>query len=228
MRRPGWIALIGGALVAMVLALDGTRPLSRVALGLGLSDLAAALTDDPGLRGEALFRAGRYAAAAGAFAEAGQAYNQGLAAAWAGDYATALVAWDRVLAANPRDQETRANHKIVASLLAGMTFDPVPRFKRRDREGETVEADIGKGKGRAEGEGDATNNPKSGFWMPEVAASGLRRVPNIFDEQFVAADRRWLATLEDQPGIYLRARLAAEQKRRDAAGTALPMAEDPQ
>lgn len=228
MMRLGWIALAGGALLLLVLVVDGTRPLSRVALDLGLADLSVALTDDPELRGEAHFRAGRYEMAVDAFAEANQPYNLGLAAAWAGDYATALVAWDRVLAADPRDQETRANHKIVASLLAGMKFEPMPRFKQREVEGETVEADIGKGKGRAEGDGDAANNRKSGFWMPKVVTNGLREVPNIFDEQYVAADRRWLATLEDQPGVYLRARLAAQQKRREAAGAALPLPEDPQ
>jgi Ca-activated chloride channel family protein len=53
-------------------------------------------------------------------------------------------------------------------------------------------------------------------------------VPHLFDAQYMAANDRWLATLEDQPGAYLRARLALEQKARIKAGTALPDPEDPQ
>ena len=62
--------------------------------------------------------------------------------------------------------------------------------------------------------------------MPELAGSGLRRVPKIFDAQYIKANDVWLTTLPDEPGQYLSARIAAEQKARIAAGTALPQAED--
>jgi len=47
-----------------------------------------------------------------------------------------------------------------------------------------------------------------------------------FDDLFIAADERWLVTLEDQPGKYLAARLKAEQERRRALGIASPEAGD--
>jgi Ca-activated chloride channel family protein len=195
---------------------------------LGLPGIAARIAPDPDLRGAALYRAGAFAEAASAFAEAGGDYNLGLAAARAGDYATALVAWERVLAASPGDREALANHTLVAALLAGTEFDTAAPPADRDREGPAPLANPGQGKARAAGQGDEATNPKTGFWMPEMTSEGLRRVPHLFDAQYMAANDRWLATLEDQPGAYLRARLALEQKARIKAGTALPDPEDPQ
>ena len=197
-------------------------------LELGLPGYAADVATDSALRGAALYRAGDHSKAAAVFDAAGEDYNHGLAAARTGDYATALVAWERVLAADPADREALANHTLVAALLSGTEFDPVAPPKDRNREGAATLANPGQGKARAAGQGDDATNPKTGFWMPEMTSEGLRRVPHIFDAQYMAANSRWLATLEDQPGAYLRARLALEQKARVKAGTALPEPEDPQ
>lgn len=226
-----WISavplVLGAALTAGLVAVQGTEPVGRTLSALGLPRAALLFLDAPAARGAALFHAGERAAAAQAFADAGDPYNQGVAAAWAGDYATALAAWDKVLATAPNDRETLANHALVTSLLAGTEFDPVAEPKPHRKEtGIETQAPEGQGKGRASSDGDEANNAQAGFWMPEVTSEGLRRVPKIFDAQFVAANDRWLATLEDQPGRYLRARLSAEQKARVKAGTALPEPED--
>ena len=214
--------LAGAALVAA-----GTNPYARVLTALGMPDIALSFATGPKTRGEALFRSESFDAAAAAFEEAGDAYNQGLSAAWSGDYASALVAWEQVLTENPGDAETRANHALVSSLLAGTQFDPVAAPDTDEKDGPSLLAEPGQGKGRASSTGDEAQNSKTGFWMPDITSEGLRRVPKIFDAQFVAANDRWLATLEDQPGRYLRARLAAEQKAREANGTALPIVENP-
>ena len=226
-RLRGLIGM-GLAMVLVSALLAGTAPLGRVLMQSGLPSLAVPLLTDPAERGAAQFRAGSYRAAADAFATAEDPYNEGLAAAWAGDYARALASFDRVLAAHPSDREARANHALVAELFAGtelgaatLVTDPTARL------GEETEAAPGQGGARAAGQGDEANAPKTGFWMPETTGAGLRRTPQMFDAQFIAADGRWLDTLEDQPGAYLRARLAAEQKAREKAGTALPSAEDP-
>lgn len=228
MRVAQVVPTLGAILLAAGLALGGTAPVGRLALELGLPGVAVGLLDDPHLRAVALHRSGRYAEASDAFGAAGDPYNRGVSAALAGDYATALLAWDTVLAANPSDRQARANHTLVKALLATVTFDAVARPEDRPRDGPTLEAEPGQGKARAAGQGDEATDPKTGFWMPEVVSSGLRRVPKIFDAQATAASERWLTTLEDQPGVYLAARLAAEQKAREAAGTALPPPEDPQ
>ncbi|MEM1299095.1 MAG: hypothetical protein AAGH68_07415 [Pseudomonadota bacterium] len=219
---------IASLLLAVSLLIAGTSPLGRVLMEVGLPGPAVPLLDTPSERGTALYRAGRFAEAADVFMKAQDPYNEGLAAAWAGDYARALVAFDRVLTADPTDREARANRALVAELFAGLELNATQRFDRKERQGEDVLASPGQGKARAAGQGDEANAPKTGFWMPEVTAEGLRRVPQIFDAQFIAANGQWLDTLEDQPGAYLKARLAAEQKARVAAGTALPPAEDPE
>ncbi|MEM7057586.1 MAG: hypothetical protein AAF557_08355 [Pseudomonadota bacterium] len=226
MTRPASI----GLLLALLLVgqFIGVAPFGRVVLAIGMPNLALPLLTDPGDRGEALFRSAAFPEAAASYREAGDDYNEGLAAAWAGDFATALAAWDRHLALHPGDSEARANHTLVTSLLSGTEFDPAAEPDPRDRNGPTLQADPGQGGARAASTGDDANNAQTGFWMPEITGEGLRRVPQIFDAQFVAANPRWLATLEDQPGRYLRARLAAEHKARVTAGTALPPPEDRQ
>ncbi len=215
------------ALLSICLALSGTTPLGRILLEIGLPSTALPLLDEPTLRGAALFEVGRFEEAAEQFETAGMDFNQGVAWAHAGDYAAALVAWERALRHDPDDAETISNHRLITSLLSGTQFEPFKLPKERERDGPTLLAEPGQGKGRASGEGDDVNNASTSIWMPELSTSGIRRVPNIFDAQFIGADRRWLATLEDQPGVYLRARLAAEQKAREAAGTALPATEAP-
>ncbi len=228
MRRAVWLFGSGAVLMALAIAIGGKASLGRALLEFGLPDIAASLLSTPRERGIALHRAGRFAAAANEFEAAGEDYNQALAAAWAGDYATALVAWERVMAANPDDHEARANHKLVSSLLVGTEFDAVARPEDTDDQGAAALANTGQGNARATSTGDEANSEKTGFWMPELTSEGLRRVPYFFDAQFVAANDRWLATLEDQPGIYLRDRLAAEQKQRETNGSALPVPEDAQ
>ena len=222
-----WPVLAAAVLLGAAIAADGTDPMGRLMVRLGLPGTGAAMIADPADRGRALYRAGRHAEATIAFAEAGDAYNQGLAEAWAGRYSGALAAWDRALARDPGDAEARANHAIVRGLLAGTEFEPVPRPEDGDRDGPEMAAEIGQGGARAASTGDDATESRTGFWMPEVLASGVRTVANTFDAQYIAADGRWLTTLEDQPGLYLRARLAAEQKARETNGVALPPAEDP-
>lgn len=228
MIRAQHLFVAGALVLATIIGTQGSSPTGRVLLEIGLPSAAASLLADPAERGAALFRAGDYASAEQAFAEAGDSYNQGLAAALAERYSAALVAWERRLVERPGDHQARANHKLITSLLSGTEFQATAAPMDKDRSGDGVEAAPGQGKARAASTGDDANSQKTGFWMPEITGEGLRRVPQIFDAQFIAANERWLATLQDQPGLYLRARLAAEQKAREAAGSALPPPDDPQ
>ncbi|MEM7744768.1 MAG: hypothetical protein AAF409_13760 [Pseudomonadota bacterium] len=221
------VVFAGVAFTLLATAFGGKEVLARLALSLGLPETAAAVSQDAGIRGISAYRLGEFAAAATAFETAGDRFNAGLAHTRAGNYAAALVVWEQALAADPGDREARANHRLVTALISGTELDVAARPAQRDRDGPTAEAPEGQGKGRAIGQGDSATNAKTGFWMPEVTSEGLRRVPHIFDAQYMAADPLWLDTLEDQPGLYLRARLAAEQKQRETSGRALPQAEDP-
>ena len=73
--------------------------------------------------------------------------------------------------------------------------------------------------GRAIGDGSETDGRATDIFAPEVdTSSGVRRVPKIFDDVFIAATEEWLTTMLDQPGNFLTARLKAEQKRRRTEG----------
>lgn len=227
MSRPAILLAACLTTAALAGALGGVEAFGRALLSLGLPRLALPLVDDPALRAVALYRAGDYHGAAASFATAGDDYNQGLAAAWAGDYATALAAWDRHLARHPRDREATANHALVTSLFAGTEFDPVALPPREIRDGPELPAETGEGNARASSTGSEATNTQAGFDMPELSASGLREVPNIFDAQYLAASERWLETLADEPGLYLKALIGAERKARAARGEAVAAPEDP-
>ena len=71
------------ALCAACLWAAGPQSLGKIALLLGQPSIAADLLEEPGARGVALYRAGRYAEADAAFEKAGRSvtYNRGLSLA---------------------------------------------------------------------------------------------------------------------------------------------------
>lgn len=227
MTRVRLISALSVAAAGLAIFVAGTEPLGRLLLTLGLPGIALPLLEGPGERGRALDGAGRHGEAADLFADAGEPYNEGVSAARAGDYARALAAWEKVLAADPGDRDARDNYDLVASILSGVELQPFAPPDERDPDGAEALAEIGQGVGRASSTGDEATNEASAVWMPEITSAGARRVPRYFDSQFIRASEDWLATMPDQPGQYLAARLAAEQERRIFTGVALPPAEDP-
>lgn len=114
----------------------------------GRFDEAASVFTDPLWRGIALYRAGRYDAAADAFAGIDTAaghYNLGNALARLKRYTEAVQAYDEALAGRPAWPEALANRALVAALLppdeadddqeideaADVDDDSVPGHKRR-------------------------------------------------------------------------------------------------
>lgn len=222
--------LLGAAgllLAALSVALGGGDPVSRGLLALGAPAAAVRLAQSPELRAEAFFATKQWVAAADVYAVLGARFNEGVAAAHAGDYARALAAFDAVLLVDPADGEARANHALVRGLFAGTGFDRQTPSEDRERDEVEMEAEAGQGSARAASTGSEAHNPATAFAMPEVRGQGLRRVPNIFDAHYLEASERWLDTMPDEPGLYLKARLKVEQKAREAAGTAVAPAEDP-
>lgn len=216
-RRPALILLLAAALGAA--ALDGAAGFGRVALGLGLPVPAA--FDDPHERGVALYRAGRYGEAALAFREAGWpgAFDEGNAWALARRYAEALEAYDRALEWNPEDAAARANFDRVRAIYAGVELNPALRREDPSKAGGPVqEAPIGIGQGRAASTGEDTSNGGASEGAPLILSSGARVVRQTFDARFVMASERWLETIPDDPAVYLKALIARERARRDAAG----------
>ena len=194
-RRPSRAALLLIAALAAVV-LPGRNAWGELAYAAGLPGLAARLLADPSARGVALYRAGDYAGADGAFAEAGRVatYNRGLSLAATGNYALSAAYFEAVLFANPADSEARDNLAVVSALVP-----PV--------------IGVGDGMGRIAAKPFA--EPGGRFSHEQKPLDEGRRV----------ADDAWLATLPDDPGEFLRLRLADEHRRRVALGL-IPPQED--
>ncbi|WP_425074682.1 hypothetical protein [Sagittula sp. S175] len=212
--------------LGLALALGGTAPFGRVLMALRLPTLAAPLMTDPGWRGVALYRAGRFTEAEAAFSEARAFYNLGTAAARNGRYAAALEAYDLVI--HGGDADARANFDLIAGYYAGLGIDPAALglFPKRE-DGPVAEAPIARGNARGAGSGDEVTNTNTMMGTVELQTGEQLGVRRVFDDRFMLADERWLEQLSDVPGEYLSARIALERKRRDALGLLLPDPEDP-
>ncbi|MCO6382084.1 tetratricopeptide repeat protein [Oceanicola sp. 502str15] len=223
------LACAAAALIALALLLGGRAPFGRVLLAAGLPAAAVPLLGDPGWRGVALYRAGRFDAAAEAFAQAGQPFNRGNALARAGRYAAALEAYDMARAGG--DQTAGANFDLVAAFYAGLALEAgsvVEWFEDRDGTDPAVESFEARGNARAAGSGTEVTNVGALIGLPELEGRGARETRKVFDDKFITADERWLETLADVPGDYLAARIRHEHKRRARAGEGQPEPEDAQ
>ncbi len=224
MRR---LMLFSALAIGIAVALGGISPLGRVALAVGLPGLAEHLFEAPGWRGVALYRAGRFDAAAEAFTTARDPFNAGNAYAFAGRHAAALEAYDLAIAQGHPDAQ--ANFDVVAAYYAGLGIDPesLGLFPER-KTGPEADSFIARGDARAAGSGSEVTNANTMLGLAELDSRGRLGVRRIFDDKFMVADERWLRQLSDVPGEYLAARIAQEHKRRVKAGLSPVAPEDPE
>lgn len=220
------LAVISAIALALALLLGGTAPFGRVLMAAGLPGLAVPFFATPGWQGAALYRAGRYDAAAARFAAAKDPFNLGNAKAHRGQHAAALEAFDLAQARGHPDAQ--ANFDVVAAYYAGLGIDPeaLGLFPER-RQGPTEESFVGRGDGRAAGTGSEVTNNNTMLGLAELQSRGQLGVRRVFDDKFMVADERWLRQLADVPGEYMAARIAQEHKRRVKAGLSPPPPEDP-
>lgn len=198
MTRTARTALI--ALTCLVLA--GPATWGRLAFWAGLPG-AAALLDDAGAKGLALYRDGAHAAADAAFAEAGrsQTFNRALTLAATGKHALSVAYLDAVLFANAGDAEALRLRDLVDSM--------VPKTR-----GDSLVPGRLAGHGGLESPGAANGamaaSTPDPAWKRPIEARGF------------AASDAWLETLADDPGEFLRLRLLKEYERRAGAGLLRP------
>lgn len=227
------IGLFTASILSLLIAfvLGGFAPFGRLALALDLPQVAASLFGDPAWRATAHYRAGDYLRAERSYAKAGpdEVFNQGNALVHSGHYAAALEAYDLALSYDPSDTAARSNFDLVSAYYAGTEIEPFAPFetKERDNGSDPVAAETAQGSARAAGTGDAVTNNSPLVGLPELDSRDRLGVRKVFDDKFVVASPRWLATLEDVPGAFLAARIAQEHKRRAKAGIGQEEPDDP-
>jgi len=213
MRRTLPMLLMVLAALAMLAA--GPEALGRFTLRVGLSQVAAILIEAPRWRGVALYQAGRYAEADAAFRRAGfgSTYNRANSLAMTGQYELAVAYYDAVLYVTADDADAQANRALVATLV-----EPV----------------IGSANGAAgvaaTAVAPAEASLSAGTYEMQIQAQmrSRPRPPRPDDtRESMAASQQWLTAVPDDPGRYLKLRIAAEQQRRLEAGTAVRQGGDP-
>ena len=188
------LALVAVLGLACMLA-AGPAAWGRLLLRLGAPGTAARVLDDPAARGLALYRAGDYAGADAAFAEAGrsQTFNRALTLAATGQHALSVAYADAVLFANPSDDEARRLRDLVDAMVPKTT-------------GETTVP------GRVPGAGGLA--PGDPMEAPIIASTPDPTWKKPIEARGFAASDAWLETLADDPGEFLRLRLRKEYERR--------------
>lgn len=197
MRRFFLPALI--VLCVASLWVAGPQSLGKIALLLGQHSLAAELLEEPGARGVALYRAGRYEEADAAFEEAGRSvtYNRGLSLAATGNYKLSVAYFNAVLFARPEDKEAEENRDIVGAMLTPIIGD-------------------GRGTGRIAALAARRKKHPEDDVLPGLA--NQYKVRRKTRARSTIASDEWLETLSDEAGEYLKKRLEAEYDRRKGLG----------
>lgn len=213
MLGPRLLLLAGLAACAIALLTGGLAAPARVLLSLGAARPAAQFLTDPAWRGVALYHGGAWEAAETEFTTARQFRNQGNAALQARNYAAALEAYD--LARLSGDPLADQSFERVAAFYAALLIDAGALVSWKSREdGAQQQAETGQGEARAAGTGDTATNTGATPGLPELGSHGPVSPRKTFDKTHVAANDRWIATLPDAPGRYLKQRIRHEYKRR--------------
>lgn len=190
----------------------GPQAWGKLAWQAGFPALAAPLIRDKAAQAAALYAAGRYAEADTAFAAIGRSatYDRGLSLAATGDYSLSVAYFDAVLFANRYDSDARHNRDTVKALVPPVIGEAMGHGR--------IEAILAEAGVRTVAfDPDAPDQRIIETELDPQRESNRRPVTG---DRTAAADSAWIDSLEDTPGAYLKARLAAEMERRRTEGTA--------
>lgn len=196
------LVLAGLLLLGGVALFAGRAPFARLAFMAGLPQLAARISDEPAVAGVGWYLAGDHARADDALRAAGRGstYNRGLSLAATGDLPLARAYFLAVLFASPADSQARDNLAVIEARIP-------PHVGQANNAG------------RISAQAFKTDDG--------TANDGVRRLARPLDLGGRVADEAWLQALPDDPGEFLRLRLAEEHLRRLAIGLTAPQEGDP-
>lgn len=148
-------------------------------------------------QGVACYRLADYVCASEQFSAAAAAYNHGNALAQRGDYAGALMSYERALQQRPDWPEAAANQRLIAQLAERLR----PRDDRKLAGGEP-------------------NQEADQMKFNDQAKHGQPGEVSIEKLDPRALEQLWLRNVSTDPAAFLRLRFAAERAKVGAGGTA--------
>ncbi|MFK7955417.1 MAG: VWA domain-containing protein [Lysobacterales bacterium] len=189
------------------------------ALKAGEHEAAAAVAQDPMLRGEALYRDGQFESAAQAFSAAAGAqahYNRGNALAMQEKYQDAIAAYDQALAENPEMADAEHNKKLLEDLLEEQEQQDQQQENQDNQEqsegdSEQQSDEPTEQEGEEESEEPGSSEEADSEQEPEQTQPTAAEELDAEEKQ---ALEQWLRRIPDDPGGLLRRKFQLEYQRR--------------
>lgn len=192
---------------------------AQAALRDGQPAAAAGLARDPDLSGEAWYRSGDFARAAGSW-QAGEGasahFNRGNALAHAGDLDGAIAAYDAALALDPDMEDALFNR----ALLEQMKQQQEQQGEDQSGEGQAEDGQDGEPQqDETQGEeGEQEGEPRESEDESGQEGEGSRQqqMAQAWTEEDAQAMEQWLRRIPDDPGGLLRRKFRNQHQRRGA------------
>lgn len=200
---------------------------------------ATALLQQPGWRGSALYRDGRYDEAAQTFAEQSGAlghYNRGNALARAGQLEHALDAYQQALQQDPDFDDARANHDLVRQLLEQQQQEPESQSDPDSQQNPESQGDSSdQNDDPQQGEGSESEQDSPGSTSdqpqepeqsedetqsptepsePEAGAAPTEAPAKVTEQPLSQGQEQWLRRVPDNPGGLLQRKFLQQHQQR--------------
>ena len=183
---------------------------------------AAALANDPAIAGEAFYRSGDFANAAQAWSELDEAdshFNRGNSMAQAGDFDSALAAYDAALALNPEMVDALFNRALTEQMKEQQEQENSESESSDEQSGEESEqgeqGDDQSSENQQDGEQSEQESDEQKEGEEEGQPSESEMAQN-WSEEDAQAMEQWLRRIPDDPGGLLRRKFRNQHQRRGA------------